>query len=61
MFRDHVPAGEPAAVRAAGGHCVRVQGLDRRHQDGQVRAVTITVTMLECLPNGKVGAQVTEL
>ena len=59
MFRDHVPAGEPAAVRAAGGHRVRGQGLDRRHQDGQVRAVTIT--MLECHPNGKVGAQVTEL
>ena len=58
MFRDHVPAGEPAAVRAASRHRVRVQGLDRRHQDGQVRTVTITITMEECHANGKVGEQV---
>ena len=56
MFRDHVPAGEPAAVRAASRHRVRVQGLDRRHQDGQVR--TVTITMEECHANGKVGEQV---
>ena len=36
LLRHHVPAGEPEAVRVTSRHSVRVQGLDRYHQDGQV-------------------------
>ena len=36
LLWDHVQAGAPAPVRAAGRHRLRVQSLDRCHQDGEV-------------------------